>query len=222
MKKFLLTLLVLTGFQLNSQITIGGGGNSISTNVPTATIFINGEIYGQGSVSGIKIAKNDCIQVDVLADGYIPKSAKFCRQKGLPKMKKSEYFELDVDSSFEASFETDFANNDISINPRGSDLDRIWTNAVRLVVENFDALEVNDNEVKYLRTSWVVNTYEAFTIRTRLIARVTDEDPLEMKFKIVSERANGRASAREDERFREWDRVLRRYQGLIEEIQSRL
>ena len=94
MKKFLLTLLVLTGFQLNSQITIGGGGNSISTNVPTATIFINGEIYGQGSVSGIKIAKNDCIQVDVLADGYIPKSAKFCRQKGLPKMKKSEYFEF--------------------------------------------------------------------------------------------------------------------------------
>ena len=26
----------------------------------------------------------------------------------------------------------------------------------------------------------------------------------------------------EDEKFREWDRVLRRYQGLIEEIQSRL
>ncbi|MEK9747020.1 MAG: hypothetical protein VW204_05055 [Pelagibacteraceae bacterium] len=68
----------------------------------------------------------------------------------------------------------------------------------------------------------MVNTYEAFTIRTRLIARVTDEDPLEMKFKIVSERAGGRASAREDEKFREWDRVLRRYQGLIEEIQSRL
>ena len=43
-----------------------------------------------------------------------------------------------------------------------------------------------------------------------------------MKFKIVSERASGRASAREDEKFREWDRVLRRYQGLIEEIQSRL
>ena len=168
MKKFFITLLILPGFQLTSQI-LGGGGNSISTNVPTATIFINGEIYGQGSVSGIKIAKNDCIQVDVIADGYIPKSAKFCRQKGLPKMKKSEYFELDVDSSFEASFATDFANNDISINPRGSDLDRIWTNSVRLVVENFDALEVNDNEVKYLRASWVVNTYEAFTIRTRLI-----------------------------------------------------
>ena len=64
----------------------------------------------------------------------------------------------------------------------------------------------------------MVNTYEAFTIRTRLIARVTDEDPLEMKFKIVSERANGRASAREDERFREWDRVLRRYQGLLKKF----
>ena len=137
-------------------------------------------------------------------------------------MKKNEYFELEVDSSFEASFETDFANNDIIINPRGSDLNDIWTSAVRLVVENFDALEVNDNEVRYLRTSWVVNTYEAYTIRTRLIGRVTNENPLELRFKIVSERASGRSSARDDEKFREWDRVLRRYQGLIEEIQSRL
>tara|TARA_B100000214_G_scaffold316721_1_gene250346 strand:- start:261 stop:923 length:663 start_codon:yes stop_codon:yes gene_type:complete len=220
MKKFFLIFFVLIGFQLNSQIL--SSGSSLTTNVPSATIFINGEIYGQGSVSGIKIAKNDCIQIDVLADGYIPKSAKFCRQKGLPKMKKNEYFELEVDSSFEASFETDFANNDIIINPRGSDLNDIWTSAVRLVVENFDALEVNDNEVRYLRTSWVVNTYEAYTIRTRLIGRVTNENPLELRFKIVSERASGRSSARDDEKFREWDRVLRRYQGLIEEIQSRL
>ena len=45
--------------------------------------------------------------------------------------------------------------------------------------------------MNYLRTSWVVDTFDEFTVRTRLIARVSDEDPIEVRFKIVSERARG-------------------------------
>ena len=63
---------------------------------------------------------------------------------------------------------------------------------------------------------------DRFTIRTRLIARVSDEDPIEVRFKIVSERARGQVSPRDDERFRAWQRIMRKYEGLIEEIQSRL
>ena len=56
----------------------------------------------------------------------------------------------------------------------------------------------------------------------RAVVKVTDEDPLEMKFKIVSERARGQVSPRDDEQFRSWQRIIRKYEGLIEEIQSRL
>ncbi len=91
-----------------------------------------------------------------------------------------------------------------------------------MVVENFDALEVNDSDVNYLRTSWVVDSYKEYTVRTRLIARVSNENPLEIRFKIISERASGQASPRDDEKFRTWQRIIRRYQGLIDEIQSRL
>ena len=119
-------------------------------------------------------------------------------------MQKTEYITLARDDSFDATFSSDLANNDIIVNPRRGNLDDVWKNAVRLVVENFDALEVNDNDVNYLRTSWVVDTFQEFTIRTRLIARVSNESPLQLRFKIVSERASGQTSPREDEKFRSW------------------
>ena len=199
-----------------------GGGSTINTNIPSHNIFINGQVVGQGSVTGIKIPKNECITVQVSGTGYITEIKKFCRQKGMPKMQKTEYIPLSRDDSFDATFSSDLANNDIIVNPRRGNLDEVWKNAVRLVVENFDALEVNDNDVNYLRTSWVVDTFDEFTVRTRLIARVSDEDPIEVRFKIVSERARGQVSPRDDEQFRSWQRIIRKYEGLIEEIQSRL
>ena len=216
---FILSMLLTT--VTYSQI-LGGGGSTITTNSDSHSIFINGQEVGQGSVSGIKIPKNECITVQVQGTGYILEVKKFCRKKGMSKMQKTEFIALARDESFDATFSNDFANNDIIVNPRRGNLDEVWKNAVRLVVENFDALEVNDSDVNYLRTSWVVDTFDEFTIRTRLIARVSDEDPLEIRFKLVSERARGQASPRDDELFRSWQRIMRRYQGLIEEIQSRL
>jgi hypothetical protein len=220
MKNLILILSLLFTTGTYSQLL--GGGSTINTNNNSHNIFINGQIVGQGSVAGIKIPKNECITVQVSGTGYITEIKKFCRQKGMPKMQKTEYITLARDDSFDATFSSDLANNDIIVNPRRGDLDEVWKNAVRLVIENFDALEVNDNDVNYLRTSWVVDTFDEFTIRTRLIARVSDEDPIEVRFKIVSERARGQVSPRDDERFRAWQRIMRKYEGLIEEIQSRL
>ena len=220
MKKLILILSLLFTTVTYSQLL--SGGSTINTNSDSHNIFINGQIVGQGSVAGIKIPKNECITVQVSGTGYITEVKKFCRQKGMPKMQKTEYITLARDESFDATFSTDLANNDIVVNPRGSNLDEVWVNAVRLVVENFDALEVNDNNVNYLRTSWVVDTFDEFTIRTRLIARVSGENPIEVRFKIVSERARGQVSPRDDEQFRSWQRIMRKYEGLIEEIQSRL
>ena len=222
MKKLILILSFFLTTVSYSQISFGGGGSSITTNSDSFIIYINGQEVGQGSVTGIKIPKNECITVQVSGVGYITEVKKFCRQKGMPKMQKTEYITLASDQSFQATFSTDLATNDIIVNPRGSDLDQVWINAVRLVVENFDALEVNDSDVNYLRTSWVVDSFKEYTVRTRLIARVSNENPLEIRFEIISERASGQASPRDDEKFRTWQRIIRRYQGLIDEIQSRL
>ena len=207
MKKLILILSFFLTTVSYSQISFGGGGSSITTNSDSFIIYINGQEVGQGSVTGIKIPKNECITVQVSGVGYITEVKKFCRQKGMPKMQKTEYITLGRDQSFEATFSTDLANNDIIVNPRGVNLDKVWITAVRLVVENFDALEVNDSDVNYLRTSWVVDSFKEYTVRTRLIARVSNENPLEIRFKIISERASGQASPRDDEKFRTWQRT---------------
>ncbi len=214
--KHLLTLLALT-------LTIGvyGQKSTIRSNVPSADIFIDGKLVGQGEVSGIKIPRNECITVQVSATGYLSQTKEYCKIKGMPQIEKTEYIELGIDDSFEASVQSDFANNDIIINPKNKDVDQVWKNAFRLITNYFDAMEVNDTEVYYLRSSWVVATFKGYTIRTRVVYRLTRENPLEFSIKVVSERAEGLASAKDDEKYKPWTRILKRYAALIEEVQQR-
>lgn len=214
--KYLLTLLALT-------FTIGtyGQKSTIRTNVPSADIFIDGKLVGQGEVGGIKIPRNECITVQVSATGYLSQTKEYCKIKGMPQIEKTEYIELGIDDSFEASVQSDFANNDIIINPKNKDVDQVWKNAFRLITNYFDAMEVNDTEVYYLRSSWVVATFKGYTIRTRVVYRLTRENPLEFSIKVISERAEGLASAKDDEKYKPWTRILKRYAALIEEVQQR-
>lgn len=217
---FLLIIPLITSGQVTDFLK--SSGSTIRANSQTANIFIDGKLVGQGEVSGVKIKRDECITVQVSEVGYITQIKEFCRKKGMPSMEKTEFIAMPTDDSFEASERNDYANNDIIINPKEKDVNKSWLNAIRLITNYFDALEVNDNDVRYLRTAWVVNVFGNYTIRSRLIFRLTDENPVEYRFKLVSERARGEASPREDEKFKSWDRVLKRYNPLIEEIQSRL
>ncbi len=66
-------------------------------------------------------------------------------------------------------------------------------------------------------------TYMQNTIRSRVIIKLGNSSPYTIKIKLVSE-YSGEAgtSSKADEKFREWDRVLRRYENLIGDLQTRL
>jgi phage tail tube protein FII len=213
--------ILLTLLALSVTLAAYSQKSTIRTNIPSANIFIDGKLVGQGEVSGIKIPRNQCITVQVSATGYLSQTKEYCKIKGMPQIEKTEYIELGVDDSFEASVQSDFANNDIIINPKSKDVPSVWKNAFRLISNYFDAMEVNDTDVYYLRTAWVVSTFKGYTIRTRVIYRLTRENPLEFSIKVVSERAEGQASPKEDEKFKPWSRILKRYAALIEEVQQR-
>src|SRR5690606_38060669 len=102
------------------------------------------------------------------------------------------------------------------------DLDDNWVGAIRTITDYFDALEVSDSDVKYLRSAWVVDNFDGFVVRTRIIFRLTRNDPQEFKLKIVSERAPRNTSSKQDEMFEHWDRVLKKYGTLLEEVSSRV
>lgn len=211
----LLTFLIL--FSLNSFAQ----KVKISSDPSTADIYVNGKKVGIGEIE-IKVHKNECITVQIGNEGYLWTLKEYCNKRGMPSVPKSDYIRLAVDDSYQASTKSDIANNDIVMKPRKGSVNENWKTALRVVTDYFDAIEVSDSEVKYLRTSWIIDNFAGFTVRTRVILRYTNESPQEMKIKLVSERANGSGtSAKDDEKFKAWDRVLKKYNNLLDEAKTR-
>jgi hypothetical protein len=88
----------------------------------------------------------------------------------------------------------------------------------------FDVLETADKASGYMKTAWVVQSFNGATIRTRVFVKTSSSDSgVKYKIKIASEYAEKvGATAKDDELFKAWDRVLKKYSRLIPELQSRL
>ena len=101
--------------------------------------------------------------------------------------------------------------------------DAAWKLISQIILSYFDIVEVTDKSTGYLRTAWVAQTYNASTIRTRIILKQSSSEPLQYKIKICSEISNSRdAKVKNDEDFKEWDRILRKFEPIINEVQTRL
>jgi hypothetical protein len=86
-------------------------------------------------------------------------------------------------------------------------------------------LENSDSQTGYLRTAWEVRTWKETgrVVRTRIIVKRQGESPLRYAVKIESEQnRDPLKSARDDENFEPWDRLLNSYKDLISEMQARL
>ncbi|WP_215226040.1 hypothetical protein [Echinicola shivajiensis] len=193
----------------------------ISASEQDANIYVDGQLAGAGSVE-LKIEKGTCVNVRVEKVGFVIEERSFCDQKNQPKPEKSEYIRMAVDEAYTASSSSDIANVDISLKPSGDELET-WKLLSRIITSYFDVIETTDRETGYLRTAWVAQNFNGSMVRSRCIVKLGSTNPLEYKVKLVSEytNANG-ASVKTDEAFREWDRILRKFEGIIPEMQSRV
>ncbi|MEJ7823032.1 MAG: hypothetical protein WKF85_11965 [Chitinophagaceae bacterium] len=116
---------------------------------------------------------------------------------------------------------TDLANKDIDIRTSHNE-DDSWKLIARIITNHFDVIQISDKSTGYMCTAWVGQTYKAATVRTRLIIKTTSSDPLTYKAKLISEFAPSGTSASRDENFRVWDRLLKNFENVIPELQSRL
>jgi len=193
----------------------------ISTSEQDANIFVDGQLAGTGSVE-LKIEKGTCVNVKVEKVGFVVEERTLCDQKNQPEPNKSEYIRMTVDEAFTASSSSDIANVDISLKPSKDELEA-WQLISRIVTSYFDVIETTDRETGYLRTSWVAQNFNGSVVRSRCIVKLGNTSPLEYKVKLVSEYTNAKgATVKADEVFKEWDRILRKYEGLIPEMQSRV
>jgi hypothetical protein len=190
---------------------------TVSASAKDAEITVNGRASGNGSAK-VKFLANSCTKVSAQKDGFFAKPVEFCNN-GLTKLPKAYYFELEPDAAFEASIKTDVANVDINIRPKKS-LSETWKPINSLVLQYIDAIEISDKENFYLRTAWVAQTFNSGVIRTRLIIKSAGQEQFVVK--ILSEKADPGSSVKDDEKFKEWDRVLRKYSKISEELQNRL
>jgi hypothetical protein len=192
-----------------------------STSEPDAQIYIDGKLMGSGQVEVI-VLNNSCVTVRVEKIGFLIETINFCNKKGSAVPPKSYYVQMRRDDAYDASVQTDIANIDIQIKTSKEEL-QAWKLLSQIITSYFDVIEVTDRETGYLRTSWVVQSFQQNTIRSRVIVKLGNSDPLVYKVKLVSEESRmPGTSVKSDELFREWDRVLRKFENIQEELRSRL
>jgi len=195
----------------------------ISASESDAAIYVDGEKLGIGSVE-IKLKSNQCKNIRVEKIGYLVVERKFCSGGSYPKLPKTYHFELEEDAAWNSSISTDIANVWVAIKVKegSTELDA-WKLLGQIITDYFDVIEITDRETGYLRTSWELKSFDQNTIRSRVILKLGSSSPLIYKVKLVSE-ASGRGgtSVKQDENYKEWDRILRKYKDLVETLQNRL
>lgn len=218
---FLMSLLGLFLLSFTNTAFAGKKTIQLSTSEPDAKIYIDGKLMGNGQAE-VVVLSNSCVTVRAEKIGFLTETITFCNKKEAAKPPKSYYIEMHRDDAYDASVQTDIANIDIELKTSLDEIDA-WKLMSQIITSYFDVIEVTDRETGYLRTSWVVQSFQQNTIRSRVIVKLGNSDPLVYKVKLVSEESrHAGTSVKSDELYREWDRVLRKFENIIEELRTRL
>ncbi len=168
----------------------------------------------------IKIPKYATVNVRVEKVGFVTEIRNY-ENNGMNIIPKTDFIQLTKDEAYENSFVTNLANQDIDIRPaRGQE--ESWILLNRIVTGSFDVIAIMDKATGYMATAWSAKAFNSGVVRTRLIIKTSNSNPLEYKAKLVSEIAPPGTSVNSDESFRRWDRVLRTYENVVPDLQSRL
>lgn len=193
---------------------------------PASRIFVNQKMAGIGSFA-VQVADGGCVKVRVEQASYLPYDREYCAQPNAPPPPFEDNVSLKQDDSYAASVASDQANVNVTIEVgKGFTEEQAWRLMSSIVLSHFDVLENSDSQTGYLRTAWQLKTYgenNDVVIRTRIIVKRSNDQPLRYAIKIVSERNRfAGVSVKDDENFVPWDRLLNTYKDVIGEVQSRL
>jgi len=222
MNRLLFSIITVITCMTCPQLAMAGKV-TVTTSPQNARIYVNGILKGTGKIQVI-IPRNECITVEVRLEGFVQEIKTYCNKRHEP-ITKNEYIQLQVDESIASSTPSDFLNNEILINVKGTKTrEDAWQQIVSTVVSRFEELELNDARAGYLRTSWMGSSFKNNTVRIRIIIRQTSEDPLAYKIKFASEDSGkqGTQVNNVDGLYKPFNRMLKKYDGFIEELMTRL
>jgi len=195
----------------------------IKTTPNDAVIRVDGRKVGTGEYE-ISIPEGNCVEVTVEKTGFASVVKNLCNQPNATALPLNDAIVLQTDEAYAASATSDQANINFNLNPGPTHKpDDIWKIINQVITNYFDVIEMSDKETSYVRTAWAVQNFPNNTIRTRIIVKPGIAGVSQYVVKIQSE-ASGLANtpAKDDEKFREWDRLLNTYKETINEMQAAL
>lgn len=199
----------------------------ITTNPTDAIIEIGGKTVGTGSYD-LKVPKNGNVEIRVKKDGYVRYVKNYYNQTNMQEPPVTDFIEMNVDEAYTSSVSSDLANVRITV-PVNTALtsEEAWRILSSIITRYFDILETVDFNTGYLTTSWQVENFQSSIIRTRVIVSSGgNSDQLAYAIKLISQEAyldgQNQVTVKDDEKFEDWARILKKYEGLIEEVQARL
>jgi len=132
------------------------------------------------------------------------------------------FFRLALSKSKKASSPANYVNRDVVLQLRGRPLEEVWKAVTEVILSKFDHLEMADKDSMYLRTDYHGYYFKGISrccsvrVRTRAIVKSGGTDAITVK--LISEVRNDGKNAQ----WKEWDRCLHRYSGIIADISDGL
>lgn len=195
-----------------------------------ATIKVNGSYYGDGNAV-LKIKKNDFVSLECSCPGYETLNT---RIYGNDERKTIE-IKLKEDMLLKQTTESSVANNFFSVKVNKSlysddpstgkrNSENAWKMAHSVLLKYFDEIMTSDAASGFIQTPWLYKNYveAGKTLRCRVTIKESNiGGDLTFQIKMASEMAPIQGRSRE-ESFLETNRIMKEFETLISEFQSRL
>jgi hypothetical protein len=215
MKKYLMLLAAVIGFGISANAQLFKKVKTINVEPDNAKIIIGGMEVATGSYA-LTMGKADYTLIKLEAPGYISKSVKVFKNDS----RNTLTYKLELDDSYSASdASSDLANKRMAvIVKKGMSADEVWKRISYYVTELFPDLQIQDKSAGWVRSAWVIQQFNYVLIRTRIeIKEVPGQDDLTYTVTLSSEYA-WNDCGRDDQCFKQWDRVLKKYKQSIEDL----
>lgn len=195
-----------------------------------ATIKVNGSYYGEGSAK-VKIKKNDFISLECSAPGYETLTTRVYGNDG----RKTIEIKLKEDMLIKQTLESSIANIFFSVKVDKSlykedkksgkrDAEQAWKMAHGVLLKYFDEIMTSDAASGFIQTPWLYKNYveAGKTLRHRVTIKESNiGGDLTFQIKLTSEMAPTQSRSKE-EAFMETNRVMKEFDSIISEFQTRL
>lgn len=200
-----------------SSFALFGKQKQIRTTPSTAQIYIDGNYVGDGMYS-VKFKNEDFVVVKVENTGYVTKEFRLYKEDS----RNTIGVQLVEDDALAGSTATDLANRYFTIQVReGINVDKAWKLLSQVMLDYFNELKTADKASGYMNTTWVKETFPNAKVKIRTMVQIKEVsgDGLTYQIKIFSEIADIDSN---DQGYKPWPRVLKKYETLINEMQMRV